>query len=473
MERYNNGPDLTAFEFGAKTLEKSDLESIGSSDHQYSFSDEFMNIVTVNAKKSQIDQVSLYLNHALVSKLLKDINLVPGVNKVVIEHLPPVIIVDKFRIISPPDISILDTKIKVVPLDIIKSVSGSGPIDLSDDPDEDSASHSLNEKLRQAEIGLVMLERKQRMLDATFIPSAETGGEKSFVGNPAFVLQAMQEPSATDQFERILQYYADMSADIDQKITKQNKLITKLKHLIKEYDGNHSCSYFVRNNCTVVTFLVYCNNVKNIDIGLVYENAKWTPVYDIRVDKLEKKLSVFYGGDISQSTGEIWENTKIELVTSRGLRDMYRFPTIDRKNVYCVPANQKHQYLQVEKIKVGENSHSSSRQSVPFPTRTIETDTHEDLVLEIPDFNKININRSLNPGDDYSHVDSNDDDGANQTFSLGDNNTVLSDGRHHRVEAKNNSSLTFIPGNFQVYVDNEYVATGKLPVSPHPTLPLF
>ncbi|OMJ28772.1 hypothetical protein AYI69_g1745 [Smittium culicis] len=287
MASYGNGNlnpdgniDFRNFKFGTDS-EDYELDCISENfEKQYTFSDDYDNIITVNAKKYKIEQVSVYLSFAEVRKTIKKVRIVPGINKVIIEHLPPVIIVDKFRwvqslyiINTSKGVSILDTNIKVVPLDILKSINGSGPIDLSDDTYQDGIENDLNEKLRQAEIGLVMLERKQRMLDATFIPSAETGGEKSFCGNPAFVLTAMQQESATEQFERILKYYADMSADIDQKITKQNKLINKLNNLVKEFDGNHNCSYFVRNNCTVVSFLINSRIIDTIDIGLVYGNV--------------------------------------------------------------------------------------------------------------------------------------------------------------------------------------------------------
>ncbi|OMJ28771.1 hypothetical protein AYI69_g1744 [Smittium culicis] len=126
--------------------------------------------------------------------------------------------------------------------------------------------------------------------------------------------------------------------------------------------------------------------------------------------------------------------------------------------------------------------------------RTIETENHEELVLEIPDYNKINIQKgnfnNLDTGSSGGCHDDDIDGGSNQAFTLGENNTILPNNKNHRIEvdfvefdselmftafpqalgtiflraiAKNTSMLTFISGTFQVYVNDEYVATGILP----------
>ncbi|PVU85157.1 hypothetical protein BB559_007175 [Furculomyces boomerangus] len=438
-------------DYSDNTNESTDDTSDIAFEQSVNFIDNETNIIKINAKDHKVEAVVVYLSHAEVSKTINSIELLPGPNKIVIEYLPPVIIHDIFRIIVPPDIPILDTQIKVVPLDILKNPSGDNTIDLYEE--ESTVGLKLHERLRQAEISLVMLERKQKMLDATFIPSSETGGEKSFAGNPAFVLTAMREENATEDFERILQYYADKSAELEKLINEQNKKIARLRHMVKEFEG--------------------------------VNNARWDPIYDIRVEKNVNQMNVFYGGDIYQSTGEPWTNAEISLVTSKGLLDQYRFPKIDRKTVIAIPNEQYDYSLISEKAKVGEKAFASEKrdQDSQTPFKTIETSIHQDVVLEIPDYKKIDIHRdSKKTG--Y-------DEGSNQTFSVGEAYTILPNNRPHRVEvsfiefdsslmftafpqalgtiflrvvAKNVSVITFIPGQFQVYVNNSYVATGTLPL---------
>ncbi|OMH86306.1 hypothetical protein AX774_g198 [Zancudomyces culisetae] len=275
-----------------------------------------------------------------------------------------------------------------MPIDIARNGDAEGEyMDLTPDDVDES---KLRDELRKAELGMVMLEKKRLMLDATFLPGKETGGEKSFAGNPAFVLMAMQEDDATDKFERILQYYADHSAMLEKKMSDQEKLIKKIKYLIREYEGNHECSMFVKSNCTVITMYINAEEDLETEITINYgvTGVKWVPIYDIRVDKFHEKFSIYYGGDIYQGTGEVWENSMISVVTSFGLKNQYRFPRLAKWEIYARDAAEFQPNNEQQETEDDEES-DFEKQVKEKTTRTIETEKHKDLVLEIPDFKKI------------------------------------------------------------------------------------
>ncbi len=68
-----------------------------------------------------------------------------------------------------------------------------------------------------------------------------------------------------------------------------------------------------------VEILFYCGGggKNTIRLSYIVYNAGWLPVYDLRVDKDEKKVSLSYFGMIRQNTGENWDNTAISLSTAK------------------------------------------------------------------------------------------------------------------------------------------------------------
>ncbi|OMJ17821.1 hypothetical protein AYI70_g5722, partial [Smittium culicis] len=73
--------DFRNFKFGADS-EDYEFDDISENfENQYTFSDLYDNIITINAKKYKIEQVSVYLSFAEVRKTIKKVRIVPGINK--------------------------------------------------------------------------------------------------------------------------------------------------------------------------------------------------------------------------------------------------------------------------------------------------------------------------------------------------------------------------------------------------------
>jgi hypothetical protein len=52
-----------------------------------------------------------------------------------------------------------------------------------------------------------------------------------------------------------------------------------------------------------------------INFSYYTESAGWTPLYDFRVDEINKPLSIVYNANVFQSTGENWKNVQMKLST--------------------------------------------------------------------------------------------------------------------------------------------------------------
>jgi uncharacterized protein (TIGR02231 family) len=53
-----------------------------------------------------------------------------------------------------------------------------------------------------------------------------------------------------------------------------------------------------------------------IAVSYIVYNASWIPKYDVRVFDKDKSMVINYFGVITQSTGEIWLDTKLSLSTA-------------------------------------------------------------------------------------------------------------------------------------------------------------
>lgn len=62
-------------------------------------------------------------------------------------------------------------------------------------------------------------------------------------------------------------------------------------------------------------------DAKSIDVevmlSMLCSGAGWTPTYDLRVDKTERRMGVTYNAMVRQHTGEDWSNVRLELSTSK------------------------------------------------------------------------------------------------------------------------------------------------------------
>ncbi len=130
-----------------------------------------------------------------------------------------------------------------------------------------------------------------------------TGGDK---GLPVAELQKMLDLVNT----RLNSLLAEKH-DIDKKSTKINERIALLNRQLEEEKKKN----YQPGGQVLVKFYSEKATTSNIYMSYVVNDAGWTPTYDLRVEKINSPVKLFYKANIYQNTGVKWDNIKIVLST--------------------------------------------------------------------------------------------------------------------------------------------------------------
>lgn len=65
----------------------------------------------------------------------------------------------------------------------------------------------------------------------------------------------------------------------------------------------------------LVKFYAPAATTTNVNMSYVVPNAGWTPAYDLRVDKVNEPVKLFYKANVHQNCGVRWSNIKVTLST--------------------------------------------------------------------------------------------------------------------------------------------------------------
>lgn len=100
----------------------------------------------------------------------------------------------------------------------------------------------------------------------------------------------------------------------DKYVVAIKKIDEQLGRIRKQYE-EEKVKYFQPGGQLLVTF--YCPRAVNaaVNISYVTRNAGWTPTYDIRVDKINEPVQLFYKANIYQNSGISWNDVKLSLST--------------------------------------------------------------------------------------------------------------------------------------------------------------
>ncbi|MBN1411910.1 MAG: mucoidy inhibitor MuiA family protein [Spirochaetales bacterium] len=102
---------------------------------------------------------------------------------------------------------------------------------------------------------------------------------------------------------------------------KIEKLAEKIGYLRAELEKTRDLDHKVQNNIEVV---IQSEEEIAIPLRIRYliSGVRWRPSYDARLDTATGRVSLQYFGEISQSTGELWNDVKIVLSTSQVEKDV-------------------------------------------------------------------------------------------------------------------------------------------------------
>ncbi len=154
---------------------------------------------------------------------------------------------------------------------------------------------------------LLLLNDKRIVLDEQIAVLREnrkvTGDEKSL---PVAELQKL-----LDLVNNKLTGLLTEKHSIANKLTKTNERIALLNRQLEEEEKKDN----LPGGKILVKFYSDKPTNSSIEMSYVVSEAGWTPTYDLRVEKINAPVRLFYKANIFQNTGVKWDNVKLVLST--------------------------------------------------------------------------------------------------------------------------------------------------------------
>lgn len=244
--------------------------------------------------ESKTTAVTVFLNGAQVTRETS-VNLSKGKNTIIIEKLTPVLIKESIQVKGRGDFTILSVNNRLA----------------YHEKKKDREAQELKDWIkREAEIEN-QLEEINTLINIINDQYSLFSENKS-IKNTTEGLQADQLKAMLDLHTSSIKEAKLELLDYNRKKRKLNEELTLLKNQIKaaqmiEEEVSSEVHLVIdAKQATKATF----------EISYLIANARWFPSYDIRVDDISKPLKIVYKANISQTSGEDWEDVKLTLSTS-------------------------------------------------------------------------------------------------------------------------------------------------------------
>lgn len=197
------------------------------------------------------------------------------------------------------------------------------------------------------------------------------------------------------------------------------KIDEQLTLLRKQYDEEKR-KYYQPGGQVLVTF--YSPKAVNARIAISYisQNAGWSPTYDLRVDKINSPVNLYYKANVYQNTGISWNNVKLSLSTGN--------PSEGSQAPVLAPW-----YL----------SFINSYPTAKYDGRLNVAGARSEATQYVVDGMQVGSDKSTL--DNYIQTDNS---GINTTFDIDIPYTILSDGKTHMVSLKHHE----LPATYSYYV---------------------
>lgn len=127
------------------------------------------------------------------------------------------------------------------------------------------------------------------------------------------------EGSSVNEIKAAADFYRVRLNEIRKnKLGLLNDLEQTNEDIQKLYSGLNKLINEKRKTYSQLLIMVECEKPVSSMLSFTYyiSSAGWEPLYDFRVDEVNKPLSIVYNANVFQSSGEDWKNVKLRLSTS-------------------------------------------------------------------------------------------------------------------------------------------------------------
>jgi hypothetical protein len=254
----------------------------------------FVNIYSITdtiIPKTKITNVTVFFSGAQV-KRSAEIKLSKGKSFILLDRLPRDINEKSIQVQSIKNCRILSVKHYIKEDNLSKKTPAEKEIE-----DKIKA-----QTLRSKELSnkLAVYEIEEKLLIDNSQLSKKTGSTIAQIKEAADYYRL--------KFNEIRQGKLSIMLESEKIVEKNKELYSELNAIVSKRRSAYA-QIFVGIDCEV-------NQSTMLTFNYYLASAAWSPLYDFRVDELDKPMDIVYNANVYQSTGEDWENVKLKLSTN-------------------------------------------------------------------------------------------------------------------------------------------------------------
>lgn len=127
--------------------------------------------------------------------------------------------------------------------------------------------------------------------------------------------------STVDEMKKWIALYKSQRKELQngifEKAKKQKKLQEKLDRLKAELDTGADGKYKISRGKLILQVMSKQQQSVSLQLNYITYAARWTPSYDLQIEKLNAPINLQYKAQVYQNSGINWENTKLSLTSGQ------------------------------------------------------------------------------------------------------------------------------------------------------------
>lgn len=405
-------------------------------------------LISLNAVESKITSVTVYSDRAQITRSATTY-LTKGEHKILFDELPQGIIQNSIQANGKGNAILRDVTFKTEQFAQIT----------------DEKKKALTDKQQE------LTDKLNEFRDITSQATDEKRVVKSILTKLTSTTEKTEKVELDpEKWIKMVEFYRSKQETLDKEIRDTDKLVrnvnAEIDKVVREIREAGQQTYKYKKMVEVLVDVQKEGNL-TLDLSYIVYGPSWSPIYDIRVDSQEKIMNLTYKSNIFQTTGEDWNNVDLKLSTAK-------------PNISAQPPELKPNYISIYSPQPVRRE-SKKLESKPNWKNLMEYDS-EDIAI---------AGTSLEyEAEIITHSVSTVESGATSVvFDIDGSNTIKSDNEPHLVtitiqefpagfrystipkhsqyaylkaKVKNDSDYPFLPGDTNIFLDNNFVANSYL-----------
>ncbi len=405
-------------------------------------------LVSLNAIESKITSVTVYSDRAQITRSATTY-LTKGEHKILFDELPQSIEQNSIQANGKGNAILRDVTFKTEQFAQIT----------------DETKKNLNDKLLELQDKKITFNDKK----------SQAQDEKRVVKDILTKLTSTTEKTENVELDpekwiKMVEFYRSKQETLDKEIRDVDKLVrdvnTEIDKTKREIRELGQLTYKYKNMVEVLVDVQKEGNLK-LDLSYIVYGPSWKPIYDLRVDSQEKTMHLTYKSNIFQTTGEDWNNVDLKLSTAKpnisaqppelkpNYISIYAPQPVRResKSMQVRSGRSNEMAFTIDGMSASDSSGEMYQEDITYSVSTVESGVTS-VVFDIDGSNTIK-------SDNEPHMVTI----TIQEFAAGFRYSTIpkhSQYAYLKAKVKNESDYPFLPGDTNVFLDNNFVANSFL-----------